>query len=55
MKPIRAEAFERAGRESVGFRRAEQGVTAGIGFVLLGEEVLRVVTVWSHPETRPYG
>ena len=51
LKPIRAEAFERAGRESVGFRRAQQGVRAGIGFVLLGEAVLRVVTVWSRPES----
>jgi len=47
--PVRAEAFERAGRESVRFRRAEQGMTAGLGIVLLGEALLRVWTVWSHP------
>jgi hypothetical protein len=49
--PVRAAAFERAGRESVRFRRAEQGMTAGLGIVLLGEAILRVVTVWSHPES----
>ena len=47
--PVRAEAFERAGRESIRFRRAEQGMTAGLGIVLLGEALLRVWTVWSHP------
>jgi hypothetical protein len=47
--PVRAEAFERAGRESVRFRRAEQGMTAGLGIVLLAEALLRVWTVWSHP------
>jgi hypothetical protein len=47
--PVRAEAFERAGRESVRFRRAEQGMTAGLGLVLLAEALLRVWTVWSHP------
>jgi hypothetical protein len=49
--PVRAEAFERAGRESVRFRRAEQGMTACLGIVLLGEAALRVWTVWSHPES----
>ncbi len=49
--PVRAEAFERAGRESIRFLRAEQGMTAGLGVVLLGEAVLRVWTVWSHPES----
>ncbi len=49
--PVRAEAFERAGRESARFRRAEQGMTAGLGVVLLAEAVLRVVMVWSHPES----
>jgi hypothetical protein len=47
--PVRAEAFERAGRESVPFRRAEQAMTAGLGIVLLAEAFLRVWTVWSHP------
>jgi hypothetical protein len=47
--PVRAEAFERAGRESVRFRRAEQGMTAGLGIVLIAEALLRVWTVWSHP------
>ena len=47
--PVRAEAFERAGRESRRFRRAEQAMTIGLGIVLLGEAVLRVVTVLSHP------
>jgi hypothetical protein len=49
--PVRAEAFERAARESLRFRRAEQGMTAGLGVVLLGEAILRVWTVWSHPES----
>jgi hypothetical protein len=49
--PVRAEAFERAGRESVRFRHAEQGMTASLGIVLLSEAVLRVFTVWSHPES----
>jgi hypothetical protein len=47
--PIRAEAFERAGRESARFRRAGQGPTAGLRIVLLAEAVLRVWTVWFHP------
>jgi hypothetical protein len=47
--PVRAEAFERAGRESPRFRRAEQAMTAGLAVVLLAEAVLRVVTVMSHP------
>lgn len=49
--PVRAEAFERAGRESLRFRRAEQGMTATLGLVLLGEAILRVWTVWSHPDS----
>jgi hypothetical protein len=49
--PVRAEAFERAARESIRFRRAEQGMTAGLGIVLLAEAILRVWTVWSHPES----
>jgi hypothetical protein len=49
--PVRAAAFERAARESLRFRRAEQGMTAGLGIVLLGEAILRVWTVWSHPES----
>jgi hypothetical protein len=47
--PIRAEAFERAGRESVRFRRAEQSMTASLGIVLFSEALLRVWTVFSHP------
>jgi hypothetical protein len=47
--PVRAEAFERAGRESFRFRRAEQGMTAGLGIVLLAEALLRVWVVWSSP------
>ena len=47
--PVRAEAFERAGRESPPFRRAEQAMTVGLAIVLLAEAVLRVVTVLSHP------
>jgi hypothetical protein len=49
--PVRAAAFERAGRESVRFRRAEQGMTATLGFVLLAEAVVRIVTVWTHPQS----
>jgi hypothetical protein len=49
--PVRAEAFERAGRESIRFRRAEQSMTAGLGVVLLGEACLRVLSVWSHPQS----
>lgn len=49
--PVRAEAFERAGRESLPFRRAEQAMTAGLAVVLLGEAVLRVLTVLAHPES----
>lgn len=49
--PVRAEAYERAGRESIRFRRAKQWMTAGLGIVLLAESVLRVVLVWSHPES----
>jgi hypothetical protein len=49
--PTRVEAFERPGRESVLVRRAKQGMTAGLGVVLLGEAVLRVRRVWSHPES----
>jgi hypothetical protein len=47
--PVRAEAFERAGRESLRFRRAEQAMTIGLSIVLLGESVLRVITVLSRP------
>jgi hypothetical protein len=47
--PIRAEAFERAGRESARFRRIEQVMTAALGFVLLAESALRAVTVLSIP------
>jgi hypothetical protein len=47
--PVRAEAFERAGRESPRFRRAEQAMTVGLALMLLAEAVLRVVTVFSHP------
>jgi hypothetical protein len=47
--PERAEAFERAARESPRFRRAEQAMTIGLAATLLAEAVLRVVTVFSHP------
>jgi len=47
--PVRAEAFERAGRESPRFRRAEQAMTVGLAVMLLAEAVLRVVTVCTHP------
>jgi hypothetical protein len=47
--PVRAEAFERAGRESPRFRRTEQAMTLGLAMVLLAEAVLRVATVLSHP------
>jgi hypothetical protein len=47
--PIRAQAFERAGRESARFRRAEQNMTASLGMVLFAEALLRVWTVLSHP------
>jgi hypothetical protein len=47
--PVRAEAFERAGRESPRFRRAEQAMTIGLALMLLAEAVLRVVTVFSRP------
>ena len=46
---VRAEAFERAGRESPRFRRAEQAMTIGLALMLIAEAVLRVVTVFSHP------
>ncbi|AHH18811.1 hypothetical protein NONO_c40270 [Nocardia nova SH22a] len=48
--PVRAQAFERAGRESLRFRRTEQAMTIGLGVVLLVEAVLRVVTIYSRPE-----
>jgi 5S rRNA maturation endonuclease (ribonuclease M5) len=47
--PVRAEAFERAGRESTRFRRAEQAMTTGLALVLFAEAALRIVTVLSHP------
>jgi hypothetical protein len=47
--PLRAEAFEHAGRESTRFRRAEQAMTYGLALVLFAEAALRVVTVLSHP------
>jgi hypothetical protein len=50
--PVRAEAFERAGRESTRFRRAEQGMTIGLALVLFAEAALRIVTVLSHPASR---
>lgn len=43
--PARAEAFERAGRESPRFRRAEQAMTIALAAVLFVESVLRAVTV----------
>jgi hypothetical protein len=49
--PVMAEAFERAGRESPPFRRAEQAMTVGLAVTLLGEAVLRVVTVFFHPKS----
>lgn len=49
--PVRAEAFERAGRESPRFRRAEQAMTVGLAAMLLAEAVLRVVTVFSRPQS----
>ncbi len=49
--PVRAEAFERAGKESPRFRRAEQAMTVGFAVMLLAEAVLRVVTVFSHPDS----
>jgi hypothetical protein len=47
--PVRADAFERAGRESARFRRIEQIMTAALGLVLLAESALRVITVLSIP------
>jgi hypothetical protein len=47
--PVRADAFERAGRESLRFRHAEQAMTIGLAIVLFAEAALRVVTVMSHP------
>jgi hypothetical protein len=47
--PVRAEAFERAGRESARFRSAEQAMTTGLALVLFAEAALRIVTVLSHP------
>ena len=47
--PVRADAFERAGRESPRFRRAEQAMTIGLALVLFAEAALRIVTVLSHP------
>jgi hypothetical protein len=46
--PVRAEAFDRAGRESPRFLRVEREMTIGIAVVLLAESVLRVLTVLSH-------
>lgn len=51
---VRAEAFERAGRESIPFRRAEQAMTAGLALVLLAEAVLRAVIIFSHPASRVF-
>lgn len=48
--PLRAAAFDRAWFTSRSFRRAEIGMTAGLGAVLLGEAVLRVIAVYSRPE-----
>lgn len=47
--PVRAAAFDRAGRESPRFRRIEQIMTAGLGLVLIGEAVLRIVVILSRP------
>jgi hypothetical protein len=48
--PLRAAAFDRAWFTSRTFRRAEIGMTAGLGVVLLGEATLRVIAVYSQPE-----
>jgi hypothetical protein len=45
--PVRAEAFERAARESPRFRRVEQAMTVGLSVVLFAESALRVATVIS--------
>jgi hypothetical protein len=45
--PVRAEAFERAARESPRFRRVEQAMTVGLSVVLFAESALRVATVLS--------
>jgi hypothetical protein len=47
--PVKAEAFERAARESLRFRRTEQAMTVGVAIVLIAEAVLRVFVVMSHP------
>jgi hypothetical protein len=48
--PLRAAAFDRAWITSPAFRKAERGMTFGLGGVLLGEAALRVLAVYSRPE-----
>jgi len=48
--PLRAAAFDRAWLTSPAFRRAELGMTYGLGLVLLAEAGLRVLAVYSRPE-----
>jgi hypothetical protein len=47
--PVRAEAFDRAWRNSRQFRMLYRAMTAGLGVVLLADAVLRVVVVYSYP------
>jgi hypothetical protein len=47
--PVRAEAFDRAWRNSRQFRMLYRAMTAGLGGVLLADAVLRVVVVYSYP------
>jgi hypothetical protein len=47
--PARAEAFERAWRNSRRFRMLYRAMTAGLGAVLLADAALRVVIIYSSP------
>jgi hypothetical protein len=47
--PARAEAFERAWRNSRRFRMLYRGMTAGLGAVLLVDAVVRVVIIYGYP------
>jgi hypothetical protein len=47
--PARAEAFERAWRNSQRFRMLYRAMTAGLGAVLLVDAVVRVVIIYGYP------
>jgi hypothetical protein len=47
--PVRAEAFERAWRNSRRFRMLYRAMTAGLGAVLLVDAVVRIVIIYAYP------